>query len=349
MGENLATAAACTLIPLAPPLHNHAAMRTRAALLFCLLPSVALGQSAGSLTVAETSDTDNGGQNDGKINIAECSGTSQDGTTLTPTALNFTWTLDATPAPVSKYKLYATYDSCPTGTSSPPTNSYFLTPDSGEDTGGAVGGRWPTTGNLFFITDIRTPLNALGGTQIDCAPSTTVTNVHLCVSVLEGGAEVNVHAGGTLVVDTRLPATPAITSVEPGDSALTVHWSAGAGGPTVTYYTVTATPVAPDANHLNCNAGGAPNGHNVSGPGPYRLDGLTNDACYDVRVSATSEVLNAGDASDPVPGTPRLVDDFWRRYAAANGREQGGCGGGAGALALLALAPLAPRLRRRRP
>jgi titin len=318
-------------------------MRIRAAVLLCLSclsPSAALAQSAGVIAITETSDTQNGGQNDGVINIAECSGS-----VSTPTGLNLTWLLSTVPAAGTTYKLYATTQDCPSSTSPPPSTGIVFLTTTSQQTGGLQNGSWPLTGNIQAVTEILVPLG------VSCAVSTTVTNVNLCVSVYDGSSVVDVHAGGTLVLDTRKPAIPTVTSVTPGDSALTVRWSAGSGGPTVTYFTVTATPVAPDATHTNCNAGGAPGSHNVTGAGAtsYRLGGLTNNACYDVTVTATSDVLNTGDASAPVAGTPVPVDDFWRHYRDAGGREQGGCGGSAGLLALLALAPLAPRLRRRRP
>jgi hypothetical protein len=324
-------------------------MRTRVALLLCLSslpPSAALAQTAGVISIAETSDTQDGGQNDGVINIAECTGLSQGGATLTPTALNLTWLLSGIPAAGTYYKVYATTQACPTSTFTPSTDIVDLT--NGFQLTNGQSGSWPPTGNIQAVSEILVPL-ALDA----CAVSTTVTNVNLCVTVYDSG-QASVQDGSkataVLVLDTRLPATPAITEVTPGDSALTVRWTAGTGGPTVSYFTVTATPVAPDATHTNCTAGGAPGSHTVTGAGAtsYRLGGLTNGACYDVTVSATSEALNPGAPSAAVPGSPVPVDDFWRLYQAAGGREQGGCGGSTGLLAFLALAPLAPRLRRRR-
>ncbi|HSB20862.1 MAG TPA: fibronectin type III domain-containing protein [Anaeromyxobacteraceae bacterium] len=324
-------------------------MRTRVALLLCLSslpPSAALAQTAGVISIAETSDTQDGGQNDGVINIAECSGVNQDGAILTPTALNLTWLLSGVPAAGTYYKVYATTQACPTSTFTPSTDIVDLT--SGFQLTNGQSGSWPPTGNIQAVTEILVPLT------VGCAVSTTVTNVNLCVTVYDSGqasVQDGAKATAVLVVDTRLPATPAITSVTPGDSALTVRWSAGTGGPTVSYYTVTATPVPPDASHTNCNPGGAAGSHTVTGAGStsYRLGGLTNGACYDVTVTATSDALNPGTPSAAVPGSPVPVDDFWRLYQAAGGREQGGCGGSAGMLALLALVPLARRLRRRRP
>lgn len=331
MAENLAAAVACTLVPMAPPLHNRPVMRTRAALLLCLLPTVALAQN---ITFSESSDLRNGGRNDQIINIAECLGTpTRDVISLS------SWTLSGTPVQGTRYKVYATTESCPTPTGTFPTNIVELT-NGFQQTNGSPAGSLSTT------IDVRGKI--IEGLNLGACATTTTVN--LCVTVYEASSEtvVNINATAQLKVDLDVPAAPTDVVVGIGDGRLHVSWSPGSGGTVgATAYTAVATPAAAQTG---CNAGGTPGSCTTTGGTSCDISGLTNNACYEVTVSARSETLNTGPASDPpVLGIPLPVEDFWRRYLDAGGREQGGCGGSAGALALLALAPLAPRLRRRRP
>jgi hypothetical protein len=330
MGENLAAAAACTLVPLAPPLHNQAAMRTRAALLLCLLPSFALGQV---ITISESSDTRNGGRNDGVINLAECR------VTPTPDEITLTWTLDQAPASDTWYKVYAMKETCPAADGTVPAGAIDLTVDF-QATQGSTSGQWPQgIDKIDVVADILGPLSVVCGTTID---------INLCVTVYDNVKQkvLAAHAQATLPVDGTVPAAPIDVVVGTGDGRLHVSWTGGSGGATAATYTATATPAAAQQG---CNAGGAPGSCTTSGGTSCDISGLTNSACYDVSVTARSAILNTGPASDAVLGIPLPVEDFWRRYLGAGGREQGGCGGSADLLALLALAPLASRLRRRRP
>jgi hypothetical protein len=314
-------------------------MRTRVALLLWLLPAAAFGQSAGTISISESSDLLNGGKNDQIINIAECKGTP------TRDAISLSWTLSAITASDIFYKVWAMTEACPGAGDAVPTDAVELT-NGFQAIGGSTTGIWPPTGNIDVVADIIAPL------QLNACDTTT--NINLCVTVYDSGQGATVQAEratAALKLDATPPAAPVISRVDSGDSALTVYWDPGTGGGTVGSWAATATPVAPDATHTDCSAGGTAGSCTVTVASQHscRIEGLTNGACYDVAVAGTSGTLNPGPASQIFPGTPYMVEDFWRRYAAAGGREQGGCGGSAGLLALLVLAPLAPRLRRRRP
>ena len=63
-------------------------------------------------------------------------------------------------------------------------------------------------------------------------------------------------------------------------------------------------------------------------------------------VSALSAAGNPSAESNALLGTPIPADDFWDRYSAAGGQEEGGCAtGAAGPLALLGLAAAFARRR----
>jgi Fibronectin type III domain len=155
----------------------------------------------------------------------------------------------------------------------------------------------------------------------------------------------------TIQLDPTVPAPPVNVSASPGESGLNVSWAAGTGGDAAaTSYTATASPVSPDATHIGCSSGGGGGSCSVSNDTHCRISGLTNGACYDVKVKAFSAVNNPSQDSSPAPGVPQPVLDFWRLYKGDGGVENGGCGqGAAGLLALLGLAPFAPRSRRREP
>ncbi|HSD20661.1 MAG TPA: fibronectin type III domain-containing protein [Anaeromyxobacter sp.] len=149
-------------------------------------------------------------------------------------------------------------------------------------------------------------------------------------------------ATGQLQLDLTRPAKPTITGVSPGEEALRVDWDEGTGGAAdTTYYRIqaTATDTAQDAaTHTSGKITG------TSG----RIEGLRTGVEYQVTVIAFSSADNASEPSDPKPGTPVPVLDFWEGYEATGGREQGGCASGpAGAAGLLGAA-LALALHRRR-
>lgn len=308
-------------------------MRTRALLLLCPLAVVpALGRAqttAGTMTLFETNVAGGGGRNDKVINIAECSGNGD--------TLQLDWTVSGTWGSTwSTYRLFATTASdCTSAT----TN--LLASDV------AVSANSPT-GTVAGV-DVRTKITS--PFSVSCS-GTPPTNIRLCASVYDtSGAAVGATATMLVTFDFARPDPPLGVGATPGDGALNVSWTgATTGAATATSFTATATAVAP-ATGQTCNAGGASGGScSVTGGTSCRISGLTNFACYQVTVVGYSDSNNASDPSAAAPGVPLPVDDFWKHYQDAGGREQGGCGlGGDGPLALLALLPLLARLRRRDP
>ena len=308
-------------------------MRTRALLLLCPLAVVpALGRAqtaAGTMTFTETNVAGGGGRNDKVINIAECTGNGD--------TLQLDWTMTTAWASTwSTYRLFATTAS---DCSSATTN--LLAPDVAVSANSATG----TVAGVDVRTKITAPLGVTcGGTP----PST----IRLCASVYDtNAAAVGVTATMVVAFDFALPDPPIGVGTTPGDGALNVSWTgATSGAATATSFTATATAVAPAAGQT-CNAGGASGGScTVTGGTSCRIGGLTNFACYQVTVIGFSDSNNPSAASAAATGVPVPVDDFWKHYQDAGGREQGGCGlGGDGPLALLALLPLVARLRRRNP
>jgi len=86
----------------------------------------------------------------------------------------------------------------------------------------------------------------------------------------------------------------------------------------------------------------------VSGDTVYvTIDGLTNEASYEVVAYAVDAADNASVASEPLLGTPRKTVGFFGQYRAAGGEERGGCASvPASALPLLAVALAFSRRRR---
>jgi len=321
-------------------------MRTRTALLACLVglvPALATAQAAGQVLITESSDTAAGGLSDQVINIAECDGTvASDSLTL-----QWTWGV-ATLTTANYFRVYASTAACPT-TGTAPVDSATIH-ELGNATfnqvpANSTGGSGPNPA-INVRTDLVQNLSAL-----TCRAAATV---NFCVLVFDGNVTASTiqngaGASGTIRVEVAAPGQPTSVSASSGDGALTVGWVAGSG--TATTWRVTATPAAADPA-LGCTGGGAGGSRDCTGSSTTscRITGLTNDACYSVTVQGFSEFNNPSPVSVAATGVPRPVEDFWERYGAGGGREQGGCGGGpAAALSLLALAVLAPRLLRRRP
>jgi len=316
-------------------------MRTRVALLACLtlVPAVALGQAAGAVTITESSTSSLGGLSDGIINIAECNGT------VTGDSVTLQWNLALAPTPTSAfYKIYATTGSCPAQGASPPADSDSIRAITSSFQAISVqAGNWTTP--ISVRDALAMPL------KLSCQAAATIT---FCVTVFDtndANAKVQgtYNATGSMVVDVSAPGQPTGVVTASGDGALTVAWTAGSG--TATNWAVTATPGGADSAQ-GCTGGGvaASQSCNGSSTSSCRITGLTNDACYTVTVQGFSSSNNPSPISAAATGIPRPVQDFWERYQAQGGREQGGCStGAASGLALLALAALAPRLKRRRP
>jgi MYXO-CTERM domain-containing protein len=143
-------------------------------------------------------------------------------------------------------------------------------------------------------------------------------------------------ASGTLTLSTQAPQAPRLDRVSPGNERLEADWTAATGGIAPEWFRVIARQSGSTAVTSTRDSQGS-NGF---------VSGLVNGTTYDVTVAALSAAGNPSPESNALPGTPIPADDFWDRYSAAGGQEQGGCASGAaGPLALLGLAALLARRR----
>ena len=289
-----------------------------------LAPAVALGDS---LTIAESNNLDN------TINLAECNNTKQDN-------LSFTWA-------VTGATLGGTFDLVVSNTSSCPDPSQ----NNSAKTQPIRLGLASTVSSFPAAGD--TPVNVSGlirslGYSCDASAPTTLV---FCVRLNAAGT-VSTPVSTGLTLDFAIPVAPEITSVAPAESGLVVNWTAGLGGAdagtsgSAVSFNLYCAPPGTDVNTVTSTCG------TVSGAGSTqaRASGLTNGVTYDVQVTSVSQGGNESTRSNTAQGTPQPVNDFWRTYRNAGGREGGGCAtGAAGLAALAALLPLAFRRRRRRP
>ena len=91
-----------------------------------------------------------------------------------------------------------------------------------------------------------------------------------------------------------VPAAPTLTTVTPGDSALTASFTPVASTPATTGFTVTATP--PSGPAITATGAGS----------PITVSGLTNGTAYDVTVRATNPTGDSVE-SNTISGTPALA------------------------------------------
>lgn len=295
-------------------------MTRRFAVLAVLACAPALASA--QITVTESNDQD------GVINIGECSN-------QPPDRLAFQWTPSTA---ATSYDLYVSDTSgCP-------------------QKGSTVNGVTSTANTNSIQTGIgQTSLNegdtaatVLSKAAVACSSATT--SLFLCVFATGSNASTTTPlATGTLQLDLVAPAAPNLLGVSPGDGSLKVSWSVGAGSAdagtsgSANSYRVYYAPADGSAAEKFAAFSG-------SGTTSGRVTGLTNGVTYDVTVTALTIGSNESARSSALTGTPIPVEDFWRLYQNAGGREQGGCAtGAAGLAALVALAPLVLRRKRRRP
>jgi hypothetical protein len=288
----------------------------RLILLACLACAPALA-SAQTVVVTESNDQDK------IINIAECSNSPAD-------RLAFVWSVAA----AAPYDLYVSDQAnCPAP-------------------GSTVNGVTTNAHTATVNTNIQQASYNQGDTASTLLSSVGIqclgASATLFVCVFTSGTNTNPIATGSVPLDLVSPAAPVLVSVSGGDGSLTAVWTLGTGSAdagttgSANNFTVTATPADGSPGQRSTTFTGA-------GTTSGRVTGLINGVLYNVTVTALTIGSNPSPPSNELPGTPVVVNDFWRLYQNAGGREQGGCGtGAAGLAALLALAPLLWRKRRSR-
>lgn len=167
--------------------------------------------------------------------------------------------------------------------------------------------------------------------------------IHVCVHYYPytgtSGSDPGERKGsafGTFQLSTVAPSAPVLDRVDPGNERLLARWTPASTGATATWFQIEATE----------SGASTPAAIDLAQGREGFVDPLTNGVEYEVTVRALSVAGNASEASNAVLETPVPSDDFWDRYQAAGGQEQGGCAtGAAGPLALLGLAVALSRRR----
>ncbi|HET9594898.1 MAG TPA: fibronectin type III domain-containing protein [Anaeromyxobacteraceae bacterium] len=307
-------------------------MLQRLALLvvLALVPAVSRGQT---INVNESNDLDN------IINLAECNGTVQNN-------LAFTWTISQIQTGGNLTLLASDTIGCPQNQTNSAAKTTTIT--SSINAGNATGS-FPAAGD--------TPVSAsrlLATLGIPCNSASTST---LLFCIVQPGASsgsnnsTTVVANGSIPLDLAAPVAPVITSVSPAEAALVVNWEPGTGGAdagapgSATSYNIYRAGPGEDVTNPPTRCGSVTGANTTQG----RCNGLVNGTEYTVAVTAVSQGGNESKKSLTAAETPEPVNDFWRTYHNAGGREQGGCAtGAAGLTALVLLVPLAFRRARRR-
>jgi hypothetical protein len=165
-------------------------------------------------------------------------------------------------------------------------------------------------------------------------------NSFLCGS---GNAVARAVTPGIVSFDSKPPAAPTITKVQPLDARLTVSVSTAAD---TSGYRVEHRATSADAGTFTASPI-----VDVS-RGSVELTGLENGTEYEIRAIAVDAVGNTSPPSKSARGTPVLTSGFAGEYSKAGGLEQGGgCSVGMGGLGTVSLfaAWALMRSRRRRP
>ncbi|GEJ55510.1 fibronectin type III domain-containing protein [Anaeromyxobacter diazotrophicus] len=293
-------------------------MTRRLSVLACLACAPAL--AAAQVVVSEST-----GSGTVYINSGECNNAPAD-------TLSLQWSVTTTAA---SYDLYVSDTAgCPIPSTNTNTNAHTNSFVTGVASSSYTG---------------ITAATLLSKVPIQCT-STTNSVAYICVFA----AGTNANSGsplatGSVQLDLASPAKPNLLSLTPGDGSLNANWDLGTGSAaagtigSANSFRVHYAPADGSAAQQYREFTGA---STRSG----RVTGLTNNVPYTVTVTALTIGGNESLPSDPITGSPIPVDDFWRLYQNAGGREQGGCASGAAGLAaLVALAPLVLRRKRRRP
>lgn len=184
---------------------------------------------------------------------------------------------------------------------------------------------WPVSGDTAIT--VKDALDGAGVSPGTCDGEDQA--LYLCVRAITSAGDTAANASAKLTLQLEVPPPPVIGTVEPGEQALWVSWTAGTA--------VADAAAASETYAVFASANGATVRSAETSATTLRLGGLQNLQTYDVWVVAYSAAGNASAASALAAGTPQAVDDFWESYRAADGADQGGCAsGGGGALALAA-------------
>jgi hypothetical protein len=208
-------------------------------------------------------------------------------------------------------------------------------------TNGKIGSDFAATTATQSFTGGLTRSEFITASGAACTAGGAGSTLWVCVQHVRGSnVQAGMSASATLVVSP--PPVPVSVTVSPGDTALYVSWADGtANSVAAASYEVNAvadSPANPADTHTQTFTDKTNN----------RITGLTNDVTYAVTVRAVSAGSNRSAWSAAVQGTPAQVMGFWDEYTKANGREQGGCGGGpAGLVSLLGVALALRGLRRK--
>jgi hypothetical protein len=255
---------------------------------------------------------------------------------------NFTWDLGSGhPAIGETVAIVRARDSstCSTTTVNSPDQraTFNTTQEQNNSTANAV--------DLILDTDAGLPNGCNNTTVTSSSPWTT----HYCVQLvptLGGTAQFGDLPIKFAMID---PKAPVGVAVEGGDSHLRINWQPGDGTEDIESYDVHVTE--PDAGLVAGKVASHVSNQTTADP-TTTDDGtdLVNDHTYEVRVVANDTYDNASQPSDPVPGTPKHVLDFYNNYRAKGGTALGGNGcSSAGAFGWIAgLALGAALLARRR-
>jgi hypothetical protein len=137
----------------------------------------------------------------------------------------------------------------------------------------------------------------------------------------------------SMVYDTKPPAVPTITGLDPLDGSLRAHFSVDSDTSIVQAWLKGPS----DADFSQHNSVPAADG-------TITLTGLSNANTYDVALVGVDKAGNASALSDSWSGTPVHTVGFWGAYRDAGGSDPGGCATAPGFPLLLA----ALLLKRRR-
>ncbi|MBS2026889.1 MAG: hypothetical protein JST54_03205 [Deltaproteobacteria bacterium] len=172
-------------------------------------------------------------------------------------------------------------------------------------------------------------------------------------------------ATATIAYDALAPGAPRLDAVSPGDQHLTVAFTSPGDSDIANYEVLLALKNTDDDEAISASAasdggtyasydcypgaavvelaGTVTSGRVPDDSGSLLIDGLT----YVAQVRAVDSAGNVGPCSNPMDGTPQVIDDFWRLYKAAGG-SGAGCGAASGDVGLPLLAAAVLALRRRR-